>query len=167
MIHKTLIVILITVLAVFSTPVGYTYDHDMAASYAALFQQVTGAKAGKELHLLPPDKFVEKLKKGQKFVAIDIRTEKESELYTMSLPGSMAIPMNKLFEKQNLKRIPTDKPVVVVCKSGTRASAAGTALRHIGFKNVYILKGGFKALNAYMGPKEIYAPLPVKLGSTH
>jgi len=39
-----------------------------------------------------------------------------------------------------------------------RATAAGTALRHIGFENVYILKGGFKALTDYMGPKEANTP---------
>jgi rhodanese-related sulfurtransferase len=49
--------------------------------------------------------------------------------------------------------------VVIVCLSGTRASAAGTALRHIGFENVYILKGGFKALAGYLDPKEANAPL--------
>jgi 3-mercaptopyruvate sulfurtransferase SseA len=62
--------------------------------------------------------------------------------------------MNELFTDAGLARIPTDKTVIVLCKSGTRATAAGTALRHIGFENVYILKGGYKALIAYMGPKE-------------
>jgi rhodanese-related sulfurtransferase len=55
--------------------------------------------------------------------------------------------------------------VVVLCKSGARATAAGTALRHIGFEHVYVLKGGYKALIAYMGPKEVNTPLkpePVK-----
>ena len=74
----------------------------------------------------------------------------------------MAIPINELFTPANLDLIPTDKTVVVVCKSGTRATAAGTALRHIGFENVYVLKGGFKALVGYMGPKE--ANTPVKPG---
>jgi rhodanese-related sulfurtransferase len=45
-----------------------------------------------------------------------------------------------------------------MCLSGTRATAAGTALRHIGFDNVYILKGGFKALTGYLGPKEANSP---------
>ena len=54
---------------------------------------------------------------------------------------------------------------VVLCKSGARATAAGTALRHIGFENVYVLKGGFKALTGYLGPVEANTPLspaPVK-----
>jgi rhodanese-related sulfurtransferase len=43
--------------------------------------------------------------------------------------------------------------VVIICKSGTRATAVGTALRHIGFDNVYILKGGLMALSKYLSPK--------------
>jgi hypothetical protein len=39
---------------------------------------------------------------------------------------------------------------------GTRSAPAGTALRHIGFDNIYVLKGGFKAFAGYMGPKEVY-----------
>jgi rhodanese-related sulfurtransferase len=34
--------------------------------------------------------------------------------------------------------------------------AAGTALRHVGFDNVYILQGGFQGLTAYYGAKEAY-----------
>ena len=163
--NRTLIVVLITLFTVLLIPSAYTYDEDMAASYAALFKPVTGAKTGKALHFMPPQVFVEKLKKGQEFTVIDIRTEKEAGLFTMSLPDSKAIPLNKLFKKEHLKSLPKEKPMMIVCKSGARASVAATALRHIGFKNVYILKGGFKALNTYVGAKEMYAPLPVKLGS--
>jgi rhodanese-related sulfurtransferase len=46
-----------------------------------------------------------------------------------------------------------------MCLSGTRATADGTALRHIGIENVYILKVGFKALTGYLGPKEANTPL--------
>lgn len=157
MLARIFTVILITFM-VFTATANFAYDEPLAASYASLFQPVTGAKAGKALHLMPAEAFVEKLKKGEDFVAIDVRTEKESGLFTMSLPGSMTIPLDKLFLTENLKQLPSDKAMIIVCKSGARASAAATALRHIGFKNVYILKGGYKALNAYMGPKEVYAP---------
>lgn len=157
-----LLLSLFTAAAILAAPVSYSYDQALADSYASLFQPVTGAKAGKALHLIPPDKFIEKLKKGERFLAIDVRTEKESGVFTMSLPGSMAIPINKLFTKANLARVPTNTPVIMVCTSGTRATAAGTAMRHLGFSNVFILKGGFKALNMYMGPKEAYSPVMQK-----
>jgi rhodanese-related sulfurtransferase len=64
--------------------------------------------------------------------------------------------VNELFKSDNLDKIPTDKPVVIVCKSGARATAVGTALRHIGFDNVYILKGGFQGLSSHFGAKQAY-----------
>lgn len=61
------------------------------------------------------------------------------------------ILVNELFAEAHLALIPTDMTVVVLCLSGARATAAGTALRHTGFENVYILKGGFKALTSHLG----------------
>jgi rhodanese-related sulfurtransferase len=137
---------------------AWSYDMTMAESYAKLFAPVKGEGAGKALHLMGPDAFVNKIKKNEPLVVLDVRTPAETAVYTATLPGALAIPINGLFTKANLARIPTDKTVVVMCLSGTRATAAGTALRHIGFDNVYILKGGFKALTGYLGPKEANSP---------
>jgi len=157
----------ITLLAVAVTISGpsWSYDTAMAESYGKLFALVKGAGAGKALHLMKPDVFVNKIKVKEPLVTLDVRTPAEIGVFTSILPGSLVIPMNELFTEANLARIPSDKTVVVLCKSGARATAAGTALRNIGFENVYVLKGGFKALVAYMGPKEANTPLepgPVK-----
>ena len=137
----------------------WSYDAAMAQSYAKLFEPVKGAGAGKAMHLMKPDAFVQKVVEKQPLVVLDVRTPAETAVYSATLPGTLVIPLNELFTECNLDRIPTDKTVVVLCKSGTRAAAAGTALRHVGFDTVYILKGGFKALAGYMGPKEAYTPL--------
>jgi rhodanese-related sulfurtransferase len=144
---------------------AWSYDSELAKSYEKLFASVEGAGAGKALHLIKPDNLLEKVKTKAPLVVLDVRTPAEAGVYGVTLPGALAIPVNELFEEANLALIPTDKTVVVLCKSGTRATAAGTALRHIGFDNVYILKGGFKALVAYMGPKEANPP-PAKSSST-
>ncbi|HBE93515.1 MAG TPA: rhodanese-like domain-containing protein, partial [Gammaproteobacteria bacterium] len=146
----------ITLLAVAVTIAGpaWSYDPAMAESYATLFAPVKGAGAGKALHLIKPDGFLNKVKAKEPLVVLDVRTPAETGVYSVTLPGSMVIPVSELFTKAKLALIPTDKTVVVLCLSGTRATAVGTALRHIGFENVYILKGGFKALTGYMGPVE-------------
>ena len=151
----------ITLLAVAVTLAGpaWSYDSAMTESYAKLFAPVKGAGAGKALHLIPPDIFLNKVKAKEPLMALDIRTPAETGVYSVTLPGSLVIPVNELFTEANLALIPSDKTVVVVCLSGARASATGTALRHIGFENVYILKGGFKALTGYMGPKEANTPV--------
>jgi len=161
MTKSILTTMLLVAVVAFAGP-AWSYDLAMAESYAELFAPVKGAAAGKALHLIKPDACVNKVKAKGQIVALDVRTPAEMGIFGATLPGSLAIPINELFTKANLDLIPTDKTVAVFCKSGTRATAAGTALRHIGFENVYVLKGGLKALSAYMGPKEANTPLKLK-----
>ncbi|WP_316364383.1 rhodanese-like domain-containing protein [Candidatus Thiodiazotropha sp. CDECU1] len=138
---------------------AWSYDTDMAKGYAKLFAPVVEADAGKALHFVKPDAFAKDIREGKEVVAIDVRTPAETGVFTLSMPDSLIIPVHELFNQKNLDRIPTDKPVIIVCKSGARATAVGTALRHIGFDNVYILKGGFQALSTYYGTKQAYQKL--------
>ena len=136
------------------------YDAEMAASYADLFKPAVAASTGKALHLIKPERLLKDLQAGNELIALDVRTPNESDLLRMTLPGSMQMPINEVFLTENLDRIPQDKAVVVVCKSGTRATAVGTGLRHIGFDNVYILKGGLMALSAHLNAKNANPPMP-------
>ena len=152
---NTLSMIAVTgILSIFLSSVAWSYDADMAKSYAKLFSPVVGKKTGKALHFITPEAFAREITEGKKLVTIDVRTPAETGVFALSLPNSLVIPINQLFQPKNLDRIPTDKPVIIICKSGTRAAAVGTSLRHIGFKNVYMLKGGFQALSSYYGPKQ-------------
>jgi rhodanese-related sulfurtransferase len=158
MLTRILTTTLLAVAVAFAGP-AWSYDTAMAESYAKLFAPVKGAGAGKALHLIKPDALLNKVKAKEPLVILDIRTPAETGVYSVTLPGSLMIPVDELFTETKLSLIPTDKTVVVVCMSGTRATAAGTALRHIGFENVYVLKGGFKALTGYLGPVEANTPL--------
>jgi len=153
---KKLAICSIFVLCTCLSSVAWSYNVEMARSYAQLFSDVGGAGAGKALHFVTTEAFTDGINEGKEYVAIDIRTSAETQLFTLSLPNSLVIPTNQIFTPEKLKLIPTDKPVVIVCKSGARATAVGTSLRHIGFDNVYILKGGFQALASYYGPKQAY-----------
>ena len=137
----------------------WAYDEGLAESYAKLFEPVAGMKTGKALHLMKTEVFVNKVKAGAPIVTLDIRTPAEMSVFGSALPGALTIPINELFTPEKLAQIPTDKDVVVLCASCTRAMAAGTALRHVGFENVFILKGGLKALSAYLNAKTANTPL--------
>ncbi|RKT44223.1 rhodanese-like domain-containing protein [Thiocapsa rosea] len=137
---------------------GWTYDANLAGSYAELFAPAQGAQAGKGLNCIKPEAFVNMIKRGEPVATIDIRTPAEANVFSTALPEDLSIPLNELFLPANLERIPTDRTVVVICKSGIRAAAAGTALRHIGFDRVFILEGGFKALIDYLDPVVANSP---------
>jgi rhodanese-related sulfurtransferase len=146
---------------VVAAPVA-AYDQGKANEYAQMFASVQGAKAGKELNLLKPEQFVKQVRGGKQFVTVDVRTPGETQFFTSNLPGHLVIPLSELFKQEQLAKLPEDKPIVIMCKSGTRATAAATALRQIGFTETYVLKGGFKGLIAYLGAKEANQPLGAK-----
>jgi rhodanese-related sulfurtransferase len=132
---------------------AWSYDKDLAASYAALFKPVAGAKAAKELGLISPEDYVEQIKAGKEIVAVDVRTPAEARFFANPGPRGLLIPMDQLFTPEGLAQVPTDKLVVVLCKGGERAVAAAVALRHLGYANVRVLKGGYQALATYLDPK--------------
>lgn len=150
---KSLLILLVTMLC---TSPAWSYDQELAASYQAYFQSIAGKATPKALQMIPTKAFVEAVKKGEKLFVIDIRTPAETGLIGMTLPGSIAIPMNQLFKPENLARIPTDQKVVIVCKGGHRSMAVATGLRHIGFKKVFVLKLGTADLAKYLSPKTAY-----------
>jgi rhodanese-related sulfurtransferase len=135
---------------------AWSYDAKMAENYAKLFAPARGAAVEKELHFVKPENFIKDLQAGKKFVMLDVRTPEETKMFSMSMPDSIVVPTDQVFKPEHLDKIPADKPVMVICKSGARAAAVGTALRSIGFSNVYILKGGLETLSSYYGAKEAY-----------
>lgn len=88
------------------------------------------------------------LDQGRDVQIIDIREIHEVDSGTI---GGTHIPMASLMER--LDEIRQDIPVVVHCKSGSRATAMVYALRHEkGLKNVLHLAGGIAAWSQDIDP---------------
>jgi len=102
---------------------------------------------------IPYSDFVKAVKADTKPFVLDVRTEQEAAIYGITLADSVSMPMKRVFTKDTLDQIPTDRKIVVVCKGGHRATAIAMGLRQIGFKDVFILKGGFAALAKFLAPK--------------
>jgi len=87
-------------------------------------------------------------------VILDIRSMKEFS--DGHIVNAVNIPLNGL--GSNLKQIEKhrDKPIVAVCRSGSRSNSAVAVLRKNGFENVKNLRGGMLAWEN--------ASLPVKRG---
>jgi len=147
--------ILLFSMLLLATSTSWAYDKQMAESYASFFKPFSEKATAKSLQMMKTPDFVKAVKAGQLFV-LDIRTPGETGVYGITIPGSVAIPMDQIFLSSNLAQLPTNKKIVVICKAGHRAIAVSTALRHIGFKNVYSLKLGIQDLAKYLSPKTAY-----------
>ncbi|MGD8207654.1 MAG: rhodanese-like domain-containing protein [Thiohalocapsa sp.] len=138
------------------TATALAYDEALAKTYAQFFASFDEKQVPKALHMMPPEKVVEAIKQGEDIVLLDVRTHQEQGILAVKFGETLSIPMNEVFEPENLARIPTDRKVVVTCQSGLRCTIIELALRNVGFDNVYAMKGGLKALMAYLGPKTAF-----------
>lgn len=59
------------------------------------------------------------------------------------IPGITLIPMGEI--PGRLSEIPTDKPVIVTCRTGNRSEQVVEFLREMGFTNVHNMEGGIVA----------------------
>ncbi len=83
-------------------------------------------------------KMVEELRANDEIVIIDVR---EPEEYAVGrIPGATLIPLGELAKRTG--EIPTDKPVVMVCRSGNRSAQAVQILQKAGFTNIHNMTGG-------------------------
>ncbi len=93
------------------------------------------------------DEVVKWIKENQKVVILDIRTTEETSLVGFTYRETLKIPMNALFEEENIKLLSQygDYKIVVACRSGVRSLVATAFLQRVGFRNVYSLEGGIIA----------------------
>ena len=79
---------------------------------------------------------------------IDVRTP--DEFTTGAINGAINIPLDDM--REQLNRIPKDKPVVLYCGVGLRGYLASNILKQRGFKDVSNLVGGLKTYRAATAP---------------
>jgi rhodanese-related sulfurtransferase len=99
----------------------------------------------KTASVIDPSELRELLAAGRDVTLIDVRTPAEFE--TVHIPGSYNVPLDTLDEhRSELRGI--SHPVVLVCRSGGRASQAERKLVQAGLPNVRVLEGGMLAWQA-------------------
>jgi rhodanese-related sulfurtransferase len=108
----------------------------------ALFFVLESRRSGKSVS----SQQLTNLMNREEALVLDVRESKEYR--DGHITGSRNIPYSKL--KDSTKEIESfqDKPVVLVCKMGQHASAAGKILHGAGFKNVLRLSGGITTWKA-------------------
>jgi rhodanese-related sulfurtransferase len=80
---------------------------------------------------------------------LDVRSPAEFE--TVRIPGSINVPLNLIANHAGDLAARLDRPVVLVCQSGTRATQAQQCLTGAGAERLHILDGGITAYTAAGG----------------
>ncbi|AJM91790.1 MULTISPECIES: rhodanese-like domain-containing protein [Nitrosopumilus] len=87
---------------------------------------------------------MQKLDANEDIFLLDVR--EPNELLESKIDGAVNIPLAQIFQPGGMDEIPTDKPVVIICGSGNRATIATYALAQEGV-DFQVLEGGMKAWN--------------------
>jgi len=129
------------------------YDVKKAEEFNKFYSHMTQKACADSKLFIKADDALKMLKEKKEFTFLDVRTDGENAILSMSGENALHIPINILFKKENLDKLPSDKPIVVVCHSGTRATLAAMGLKRLGFKKIHVLKGGMIALAKANNPK--------------
>lgn len=83
----------------------------------------------------------------ERFLIVDARDAGQFE--AGHIPGAINIEWRQALEARS--DLPSDRPILLYCNSGTLSAQAGFALRVAGMDNVRILQGGFQEWQATGG----------------
>ena len=81
---------------------------------------------------------------------LDVRTP--GEFRTAHIPGSYNVPLDTLREHRGELLHHLDEDVILICRSGARATQAEQALAEAGLPNLRVLDGGVMAWESAGGP---------------
>ncbi|WP_457744027.1 rhodanese-like domain-containing protein [Sulfurimonas sp.] len=129
------------------------YDHTKANNFNKFYSHLTQKVCANSKMFMKADAVMKMLRDGKKFTFLDVRTDSEASVIALSGKNALHIPIAQLFEKKNLNKLPTDRPLIIVCHSGSRATMAAVGLIELGFKNAHVIKGGLIALAKADNPK--------------
>jgi rhodanese-related sulfurtransferase len=130
---------------------AFSYDAEMAKKFNAFYSNFTPKVLAKGTMEASADDLIKMIREGEKFTILDARTPGEMEIIGMKLPNTLEIPMDKVFKEENLKRLPTDEKLILLCHSGSRVTMMAAGLLMLGFNNIIILEGGIKAVAVAVG----------------
>ncbi|MCX7912612.1 MAG: rhodanese-like domain-containing protein, partial [Dehalococcoidales bacterium] len=90
-----------------------------------------------------PQELREKLKNGEDFILLDVRSLMEWQTEHLQAPQVKLIPLPEL--AMRLDELPREKEIIILCRSGVRAYQAQRLLQAGGFRNVKFLDGSLSA----------------------
>ena len=97
---------------------------------------------GQNAGSLSPEEFAAKVKTLSAAPIIDVRTP--GEFSSGHLPKATNIDWNTNTFMRSIAQYDKKKPIFVYCQVGGRSSAAASAMRSAGFKQVYEMAGGVR-----------------------
>ncbi|MBA3234005.1 MAG: adenylyltransferase/sulfurtransferase MoeZ [Propionibacteriales bacterium] len=119
----------------------------------AISDEAADAAAGSTISVTTLEHWLKERDNGERdFVLVDVREPNEYEIN--KIPGSVLIPKGEFVNGNALEQLPSDKPVVLHCKSGVRSAEALAVLKGAGFSDSVHVGGGVVAWVQQIDPSQ-------------
>jgi rhodanese-related sulfurtransferase len=152
---KIPVMLLMVVLAVaIAVPITSAAD-DMSGKLNAV---LSGGPAAKFWQVSADDVLAMINAKKNDFVIVDVRPN-PAEFGGGHIPGALQISVQDIFKPENLKKLPKNKKVILVCVTGQTQNLPVVGLRALGY-DAYTMSFGYAAwLKGYHGAEKMQAAI--------
>lgn len=126
---------------------------DYDAFCGAISDEAADAAAGSTISVTELDSMLKEREEGARdFVLVDVREPNEYDIN--KIPGSVLIPKGDFLNGSALEQLPSDKQVVLHCKSGVRSAECLAIVKGAGYDNAVHVGGGVVAWVNQIDPSQ-------------
>ncbi len=153
---KKLSVLFIAVIltAVISVPTGQAAD-DLAKKFNEVLSQ---AQSQRDWQISAANVYKMIMEKKQDFLIIDVRPVPPGQ-HGGKIAGSIPIPYYDIMKSENLKKLPKDKKLILVCVTGQTQNLPIVPLRVLGYEAYTMAFGMSSWIKGYFGGNFMRAAL--------
>jgi molybdopterin/thiamine biosynthesis adenylyltransferase/rhodanese-related sulfurtransferase len=119
----------------------------------AISEEAADAAAESTISVVQLEHMLKERENGERdFVLVDVREPNEYEINR--IPGSVLIPKGDFLNGSALSELPSDKQIVLHCKSGVRSAEALAVVKGAGFSDAVHVGGGVVAWVNQIDPSQ-------------
>ena len=119
----------------------------------AVSEEAADAAADATISVVQLEHMLKEREEGTRdFVLIDVREPNEYEIN--QIPGSVLIPKGEFLNGNALEQLPSDKQIVLHCKSGVRSAECLAVVKGAGYDNAVHVGGGVVAWVNQIDPSQ-------------
>ncbi len=126
---------------------------DYEAFCGAISEEAADAAAGSTISVVTLEHMLKEREEGTRdFVLVDVREPNEYEIN--KIPGSVLIPKGDFLNGSALEQLPSDKQIVMHCKSGVRSAETLAIVKGAGYSDAVHVGGGVVAWVNQIDPSQ-------------
>ncbi|MCF6379837.1 adenylyltransferase/sulfurtransferase MoeZ [Nocardioides KLBMP 9356] len=126
---------------------------DYDAFCGAVSDEAAEAAAGSTISVVQLEHMLKERDNGERdFVLVDVREPNEAEIN--HIPGSILIPKGEFLNGNALSQLPSDKQIVMHCKSGVRSAETLAIVKGAGYADAVHVGGGVVAWVNQIDPSQ-------------